>query len=189
MSPKIIYNNEFIILKQNFEYFSEMKLLYLLFFINPKKLDGIVNIETKEAIDYFDSEYPIVRLFSQISIYENWTKMSLLQRYDFYSNVVQDNEDLCEIIGRLLEVHRSDSLINVLKNCQDIVRQSVKTSDPIITLLPIGKLSLSYENYYVLNSLKFDEANQNLYLSDELNLEFNEIFLYDYRAFGSLLLC
>lgn len=184
MSKKIIYNNEFIILEQNFEYFSEMKLLYLLFFIDPKKLDNIVSLGSEKVINYFNSEYHIVRLFSQISIYDNWAEMTVSQRNEFYSNVCQSNADLCEIIDQSLTIYTADSLIDVLKNCQYIVGQNTDTVDSLTVMLPIGKLSSSYKNYYVLNSLKFNEPNHNLYLSNELSLEFNEIFIYNYGVFG-----
>lgn len=183
MSKRIIYKNGFIILEQDFKYIPEIKLLYLLFFIDPKKLVDTVNIGTKEAINYFDSQYPLVRLFSQVSIYDNWVKISVSQRYALYRNVVDSNIDLCEVIDYSLEIDKTDSLIDVLRKCKFIVQENT-TSDFPTVMIPIGKLSAIYENYYILNSLKFDEEKNNLYLSDELSLGFNEIFLYNYGTFG-----
>jgi len=183
MSNRILYNDGFIILEQDFKYFPELKLLYLLFFIDPKNLVDNVNIKTKETITYFDSQYPLVRLFSQVSIYDNWAKMSVSQRNVFYGNVVDSNRDICELIDYSLKIETTDSLIDVLKKCQFIVQENITIDFPTV-MVPIGKLSSRYENYYILNSLKFDEPKNNLYLSNELSIEFNEIFLYNYGAFG-----
>ncbi len=183
MSKRIICKNGFIILEQDFEYIPEIKLLYLLFFIDPIKLADTLDIRDKEAINYFDSQYPLVRLFSQVSIYDNWVQMTVAQRFALYRNVFDSNTNLCEVIDDSLKIHKTDSLIDVLKKCKFIV-QEYTNIDCLTVILPIGKLSASYENYYILNSLKFDEPKNNLYLSDELSLGFNEIFLYNYGTFG-----
>ncbi|MBZ5960805.1 Shedu anti-phage system protein SduA domain-containing protein [Leuconostoc gasicomitatum] len=184
MSPRIIYNNEFIILEQRFKHFFEMKLIYALFFIDPQKLVNSLSISFEESVDYFEHERPILKLFNQAVIYDSWAKMSLCKKKQYYKGIYESNTDLCELIDESLKIDSDDSLIKILEQCQSILNQKVDIDTATTFMVPIGNLSLKYKNYYVLTGLKLEEPNQFIYLYNDLQLELNNLFLRDYGPFG-----
>lgn len=184
MSPRIIYNNEFIILEQRFKHFFEMKLIYALFFIDPQKLVNSLSISCEESFDYFEHERPILKLFNQAVIYDSWAKMSLCKKKQYYKRIYESNTDLCELIDESLKIDSDDSLIKILEQCQSILNQKVDIDTATTFMVPIGNLSLKYKNYYVLNGLKLEESNQFIYLYNDLQLELKNLFLRDYGPFG-----
>ncbi|MDI6495688.1 Shedu anti-phage system protein SduA domain-containing protein [Leuconostoc lactis] len=182
MPKEIIYENGFMFLKQDFEDFYRLKLIYLLPLINPRKLVNVLNTGSEDTVDYFKKQSHILRLFSQEKIYDNWVEMSIEQKNTFYQSVLERNQDLCEIIDASLEINSVESLVEILENCRD--KCLTRYSGDATFLIPIGRSSRDYENYYVLNSLKFDEPSNKLYIYTNLRLKFNMLFLYNYGSYG-----